>query len=82
MPTNKPGYMGKYYKENKEKWNNPKETKKRTKRNAARKKMEEAGLAHKGDNKDVDHKKPLSKGGSNKKSNLRMSSRKKNRGRK
>lgn len=33
--------------------------------------MEKAGKVHKGDGKDVDHKKPLSKGGTNSKSNLR-----------
>lgn len=31
-----------------------------------------AGTAHKGDGKDVDHIKPLSKGGSNKASNTRV----------
>lgn len=30
------------------------------------------GLAHKGDGKDVDHKTPISKGGTNSKSNLRV----------
>lgn len=34
--------------------------------------MVDAGKAHKGDGKDVDHKKPLSKGGTNAKSNLRV----------
>jgi hypothetical protein len=38
------------------------------------------GKVRKGDGKDVDHKKPLSKGGSTtKRSNLRVSSAKKNR---
>jgi len=53
----------------------------RTKRNAARKTMEKkvgkAALA----GKDVDHKKMLSKGGSNSAKNLRIVSKKKNRGR-
>ena len=44
--------------------------------------MKKAGKVRKGDGKDVDHKKPLSKGGSNKKSNLRVTSKKKNRSRK
>ena len=39
--------------------------KKRAERNKARRIMERAGAVHKGDGKDVDHKKPLSKGGSN-----------------
>lgn len=30
------------------------------------------GLVHKGDGKDVDHKRPLSKGGTNSRSNLRV----------
>ena len=47
----------------------------RSLRNQARRKM---GLA-KGDPREVDHKKPLSKGGSNAKSNLRAVSRTTNR---
>jgi 5-methylcytosine-specific restriction endonuclease McrA len=34
--------------------------------------MEKAGKVHKGDGKAVDHKRPLSKGGSNERSNLRV----------
>lgn len=79
MPTNPPGYMKKYYSKNKSKFNNATEKKKRAKRNAARAKMVKkhgkAALA----GKDVDHKKPLRSGGSNKLSNLRISSRSKNR---
>jgi 5-methylcytosine-specific restriction endonuclease McrA len=37
------------------------------------------GLAHKGDGKDVDHKTPLSKGGTNSEKNLRVVNRSKNR---
>jgi hypothetical protein len=44
----------------------------RVSRNAARAAAIESGAARKGDGKDVDHKKPLSKGGSNSKSNLRV----------
>lgn len=51
--------------------------------NRARKKarydMEKTGKVKKFDGKDVDHKKPLSKGGSTKKSNLRIVSASKNR---
>lgn len=53
----------------------PKQRKNRSLRNQARRKM---GLKV-GDPREVDHKKPLSKGGSNSKSNLRVVSRKTNR---
>jgi hypothetical protein len=46
--------------------------KKRAARNKARAIMEKEGLVHKGDGKDVDHKKPLSKGGTTTRSNLRV----------
>jgi len=41
--------------------------------------MDDAGKVSKGDGKDVAHKKPLAKGGSNKKSNLKVASQSKNR---
>ena len=41
--------------------------------------MVKAGKVHPGDGKDVDHKKPLAKGGSNAKSNLRVRSESANR---
>jgi len=41
-------------------------------RNKARRQALAKGLVHKGDNKEVDHIKPLSKGGSNNGSNLRI----------
>jgi hypothetical protein len=41
-------------------------------RNAARRKLLAEGMVHKHDGKDVDHKHPLSKGGSNSKRNLRV----------
>ena len=50
----------------------PSVVKKRTAQNAARRAMVKAGKAHKGDGKDVDHKVPLSKGGGNSSSNLRV----------
>lgn len=53
--------------------------KKRAERNKARRIMEQAGLVHKGDGKDVDHKTPLSKGGKTTKSNLKVTSAKDNR---
>lgn len=46
--------------------------KKRAERNQARAEMMKEGKVHKGDGKDVDHKKPLSKGGTTSKSNLRV----------
>jgi hypothetical protein len=45
---------------------------KRAERNRARYKMMKLGLVHKGDGKDVDHKTPVSKGGTNARSNLRV----------
>jgi len=48
--------------------------KKRAARNKARRELEREGLVHKGDGKDVDHSKPLSKGGSTARSNLRVKS--------
>jgi hypothetical protein len=44
----------------------------RAKRNAARAKLMKTGKVKKGDGMDVDHKKPLSKGGSTGASNLRV----------
>ena len=41
--------------------------------------MMELGLVHKGDDKDVDHRRPLSKGGSGAWSNLRVRSERGNR---
>jgi hypothetical protein len=45
--------------------------KKRAQRNKARRMLEAKGVVHKGDGKDVDHKKPLSKGGTTVMSNLK-----------
>ena len=80
MPTNPKGYMGKYYHENKEKFNSPKEKKKRAERNKAHRLMEKkTGKKIKGD---VDHIKPLKKGGKTTLSNLRVLSKKANRSKK
>jgi len=57
----------------------PEQKKNRAARNTARAKMAAAGKVSKGDGKDVDHKKPLSKGGSNGSNNLRVVSASKNR---
>jgi hypothetical protein len=47
--------------------------------NKARRMMEKEGKVRKGDGKDVDHKRPLSKGGKTTRSNLRVKSRSSNR---
>jgi hypothetical protein len=52
----------------------PEVKKKRAARNKARRMMEDEGLVHKGDGKDVDHKRPLSKGGTTTRSNIRVKS--------
>jgi 5-methylcytosine-specific restriction endonuclease McrA len=57
----------------------PARKKARAARNKARREAIRDGRAKKGDGKDVDHKKPLSKGGSKSKSNTRVICAKKNR---
>lgn len=57
----------------------PAEKKKRAQRMKARRAAEKDGKVSKGDGKEVDHKKMLSKGGSNAKSNQRIVARSKNR---
>lgn len=66
-----------YRKEYREYHAKPEQKKRRAMRNAARAKL---GLK-KGDPREADHKRPLSKGGGNGRSNLRAVSRKSNRGR-
>ena len=51
---------------------NPEQKKNRAERNAARRELMKEGLVRKGDNKDVDHKRPLVKGGGNSRGNLRV----------
>jgi hypothetical protein len=53
--------------------------KKRAIRNAARRTLAKSGAVKKGDGKDVDHVLPLSKGGTNKRTNLRAKPATKNR---
>lgn len=53
--------------------------KKRAARNKARRMLEREGVVHKGDGKDVDHKQPLSKGGTTTRSNLKAVPASKNR---
>lgn len=49
----------------------PDKIKDRTERTTARRQANAAGVTHKGDGLDLDHKKPISKGGTSAKSNLR-----------
>lgn len=58
----------------------PEQKKKRAMRNAARRELMREGVVHKGDGKDVDHKRMLKNGGTNSRSNLRAVSQKTNRG--
>jgi 5-methylcytosine-specific restriction endonuclease McrA len=57
----------------------PKQKKDNAARKRARYAMEKAGKAHKGDGKEIDHIKPIAKGGGNQISNLRSVSPSKNR---
>ena len=68
-----------YKKENRLFNSKPNERKKRSERTVARRQANAAGITHKGDGKDLDHIKPLSKGGSTAKSNLRVVSASSNR---
>ena len=51
--------------------NSPEQVKNRMARNRARAEMMRKGVVHKGDGKDVDHVKPIAKGGGNTPGNLR-----------
>lgn len=68
-----------YKKEYRDYHGKPEQIKRRDQRNQARRAMEKAGKVRKGDGKEVDHKIPLSKGGSNSRRNLRVVSRRTNR---
>mgnify|MGYP000967477085 CR=1 FL=1 len=57
----------------------PEAKKDRAARNRNRREFEAEGRVSKGDGKEIDHKVPLSKGGSNDRSNLRVVSRTTNR---
>ncbi len=78
MPSS-PNYKRDYKEEYKNYQSSREQKKKRAKRNAARRMMEELGYVHKGDGKDVDHKRPLEKHGGNGRKNLRVQSRHSNR---
>jgi hypothetical protein len=59
--------------------NTPEQVKNRVERNRARAQLMKEGRVSKGDGKDVDHVKPLSKGGSSSKGNLKVKSASSNR---
>lgn len=68
------------YKKEYENYHKKKEQKEnRVLRNSARRQAERAGKVCKGDGKDIDHKNPLIKNGTNSKSNLRVVPASKNR---
>jgi len=76
MATNSKEYNKKNYKKY---WGSKKAIAERSARNKARRKLEKEGRVKKGDGKEVDHKKPLSRGGTNSSKNLKVSSRTANR---
>ena len=68
------------YKRENELYNSkPAQIKARTERTETRRAANAAGITHKGDGKDIDHKKPIRSGGSNSPSNLRVRSQSANR---
>jgi hypothetical protein len=64
--------MARDYKKENEYKSKPDQIKKRVLRNKARRQAIREGKAKVGDGTSVEHKKPLSKGGTNKKSNLKI----------
>ena len=71
MPSS-PNYKRNYREEYDRYHGTPEQRKKNDSRKKARRMLEKEGKAKKGDGKDVDHKVPLSKGGTNNSSNLRV----------
>jgi 5-methylcytosine-specific restriction endonuclease McrA len=68
------------YKRENELYNSrPEQIKARTERTLLRREADAKGITHKGDGKDLDHKKPLSKGGSNTLANARATTQAANR---
>lgn len=57
----------------------PSQIKNRAERNSARATLEKEGRVRKGDGKDVDHARPIAKGGGNDRGNLRVQSKSENR---
>lgn len=78
MPYQKNGVRN--YKKQYEEYDGKDSVKKdRAQRNSARRQLENEGKVKKGDGKDVNHKTPISKGGTNKRSNLEVIPKSKNR---
>lgn len=72
--------MSRNYKQEYERYQGtPEQIANRTERNRARREMEKEGRVHKGDGKDVDHRRPIAKGGGNGHDNLRVTSKHANR---
>lgn len=71
MPSS-PGYKRNYKQEYKTSQSSTAEKKRRAMRNSARRRLMNEGKVSKGDGKDVDHKRALTKGGSNSRSNLQV----------
>ena len=67
-----------YKRENEVTKSKPKNIAKRVERNKARRKAIRDGLVSVGDGKELDHIKPLSKGGSSNKSNIRLTTKSQN----
>lgn len=72
MPYTKPDGTRDYKRENRLYNSRPEQIKNRSERTVARREANASGQTHKGDGNDLDHRQPLSKGGSNDKSNLRV----------
>lgn len=68
-----------YKKENALYNSRPEQIKARSERTTLRRQADAAGITHKGDGKDLDHIKPLSKGGANTLSNARATTQSANR---
>jgi hypothetical protein len=79
MPFTLPNGKRDYKRENALYNSKPEQIKARGKRTTLRRQANAAGITHKGDGKDLDHKVPLSKGGSNIMGNTRVVSQKENR---
>lgn len=79
MPGEKPAHKRNYKREYAKFQSSTKAKKDRAARNKARRQAQRAGQVRKGDGKEVDHIKPLSRGGGNGRSNRRVVSRKVNR---
>jgi hypothetical protein len=78
MPYQKNGVRN-YKKEYQAYHSKPEQRANRSKRTVARNQSNAEGRTSKGDGRDLDHKRPLSKGGSNSRSNTRVVSRSSNR---